>query len=146
MDAPRLIVERLDTELPLPRYANPGDAGIDLHSAHDVTIVPGERVVVGTGIAIAIPHGYVGLCCPRSGTAAAKGLSMVNTPGIVDSGYRGEVKLVLVNLDAHVPIEIARGDRIAQMVVVPVAAVEIIESDALPDSPRGTDGFGSTGR
>lgn len=146
MDAPRLIVQRLDAELPLPRYANRGDAGLDLHSAQSVTIAPGERVVVGTGIAVAIAEGYVGLCCPRSGTAAAKGLSMVNTPGIVDSGYRGEVKLVLVNLDAHVPIEISRGDRVAQLVIVPVTTVEIVTSDALPDSPRGGNGFGSTGR
>ena len=143
---PRLLVQRLDPGLPLPRYAHPGDAGLDLHSAEDVTIAPGERAVVGSGIAIAIPDGYVGLVSPRSGTAVRNGLSMVNTPGVVDSGYRGEVRLALINLDPSEAMRISRGDRVAQMVIVPVLAPEIVEADELPSSQRGEGGFGSTGR
>jgi dUTP pyrophosphatase len=145
-DAPVLLVQRLDASLPLPSYQNAGDAGLDLHSATDVTIAPGERTVIGTGIAVAIPAGFVGLVAPRSGTAVRNGLSMVNTPGVVDSGYRGEVRLVLINLDPATPIEIARGDRVAQLVVVPVSAVTLEERDELPPSERGEGGFGSTGR
>ncbi len=143
---PQLLVRRLDPELPLPRYAHPGDAGLDLYSAQDVTIAPGERVVVGSGVAVAIPEGYVGLVSPRSGTAVRSGLSMVNTPGVVDSGYRGEVRLALVNLDRAEPIRIARGDRVAQMVIVAVLSADVVETEELPASVRGEDGFGSTGR
>ena len=143
---PVLRVRRLDADLPLPAYQNAGDAGLDLYSASDVTIAPGERTVIGTGIAVAIPDGYVGLVSPRSGMAVRSGLSMVNTPGIVDSGYRGEVRLILINLDRSEPIEIARGDRVAQLVIVPVATVTLEESDELPSSERGTGGFGSTGK
>ncbi len=142
----RLLVQRLDASLPLPRYAKAGDAGIDLHAAHDVTIQPGERAVIGTGVAVAIPDGYVGLGAPRSGNAADKGLAMVNAPGVVDSGYRGEVKVILINHDRHRTVEIRRGDRIAQLVIVPVAAVDVIETDTLPASERGAHGLGSTGR
>jgi dUTP pyrophosphatase len=142
----QVLVRRLDTGLPLPRYAHSGDAGLDLYCAQDVTIAPGERVVVGSGIAVAIPNGYVGLVSPRSGTAVRHGLSMVNTPGVVDSGYRGEVRLALVNLDRAEPLRIARGDRVAQMVIVPVAGAEIVETAELPASERGEGGFGSTGR
>jgi dUTP pyrophosphatase len=142
----RMLVKRLDPDLPVPRFAHPGDAGLDLYSADTITLAAGARGVVGTGLAVAIPDGYVGLVTPRSGTAVRAGLSMVNTPGIVDAGYRGEVRIVLINLDPSEPIEIVRGDRVAQMVVVPVAAVEIVEADELPASVRGEGGFGSSGR
>lgn len=141
-----LLLKRIDPDLPLPAYARPGDAGLDLYSASDVVIEPGERSIVGSGIAVAIPDGYVGLVAPRSGTAASMGLSMVNTPGIVDSGYRGEVKIILVNHDPHEVIRIARGERIAQLVIVPVASLVVVEIDELPPSERGEGGFGSTGR
>lgn len=142
---PRLEIQRLDPGLPLPAYQREGDAGLDLHSAADVTIGPGERTVVGTGIAVAIPSGYVGLTTPRSGLAATAGLSIVNTPGVVDSGYRGEIKLILVNLDLSEKIEIKRGERVAQLLVVPVAVAEVIEVDELPSTERGEGGLGSTG-
>ena len=144
--SPPLLVKRLDPELPLPRFAHPGDAGLDLHSADTITLAAGARVVVGTGLAVAVPDGYVGLVTPRSGTAVRAGLSMVNTPGIVDSGYRGEVRIVLINLDPTEPIAIERGDRIAQLVIVPVATVDVVETDELPGSARGEGGFGSSGR
>lgn len=142
-----LVVEvvRLDPGLPLPAYQRPGDAGLDLHAATDVTIPPGERVVIGTGIAIAIPEGYVGLATPRSGLAARNGLSIVNAPGVVDSGYRGEVKLILINHDPSQAIEIRRGERISQLVIVPFAVAELVERDELPPSERGSGGHGSTG-
>ena len=141
-----MLVRRIDAELPVPQYAHPGDAGIDLYSAEDVTIAAGERVVVRSGVALAIPEGYAGLVVPRSGLASSSGLSMVNTPGVVDSGYRGEVRVVLINHDREEPIEISRGDRIAQLLVVPVARADVIEVDSLPPSERGSGGFGSTGR
>ncbi len=143
---PNLLVRRLDPGLPLPRYANPGDAGLDLYAAEDLTLAPGERAVVGSGIAIAVPEGFVGLTTPRSGSAARHGLSIVNTPGVIDSGYRGEVKLILINLDRTDAVEVKRGDRIAQLVIVPVSSVEIVEADELPSSERGEGGLGSTGR
>lgn len=138
-------VTRLDPELPLPAYQRLGDAGLDLHAAHDASIAPGGRAIVGTGIAVAIPAGYAGLVTPRSGLAARLGLSIVNAPGVVDSGYRGEVKVILVNHDPVDVIEVRRGDRIAQLVVTPVATVELVEVAELPDSQRGTGGHGSTG-
>ena len=141
-----MLVKRLDPGLPLPRYAHAGDAGLDLHSADAITLGAGQRGVVGTGLQIAVPDGYVGLVTPRSGTAVRAGLSMVNTPGILDSGYRGEVRIVLINLDPSETIEIARGDRVAQLVVVPVAAIEVVDSDELPATERGEGGFGSSGR
>jgi dUTP pyrophosphatase len=143
---PTLQIRRLDPGLPLPSYAHEGDAGLDLYAAVDVTIPPGERVVIGTGVALAIPPGFVGLTTPRSGSAARGGLSIVNTPGVIDSGYRGEVKMILVNLDPRQEIVIARGERVAQLLVVPVAAADVVESDDLPDSTRGEGGLGSTGR
>jgi dUTP pyrophosphatase len=143
---PTLLVTRLDPTLDLPRYQRVGDAGLDLHAAQSITLGPGERGVVGTGIAIAIPDGYVGLVTPRSGTAVSAGLSMVNTPGIVDSGYRGEVRIALINHDLREPIVIDRGARVGQLVIVPVATVEVIETAELPPSERGEGGFGSTGR
>jgi dUTP pyrophosphatase len=138
-------VTRLDPGLPLPSYAHPGDAGADLRTTVDVVLAPGERALVPTGIALALPEGYVGLVHPRSGLAARHGLSIVNTPGTVDAGYRGEVKVLLVNLDPHEPVELRRGDRVAQLVVQRVEQAAFVEVDALPDSSRGTGGYGSTG-
>ncbi|MEX2394783.1 MAG: dUTP diphosphatase [Actinomycetota bacterium] len=142
---PRLLVKRLDPTLDLPRYQREGDAGLDLHAASSITLGPGERGVVGTGIAIALPEGYVGLVTPRSGTAVSAGLSMVNTPGIVDAGYRGEVRIALINHDLTEPVVISHGMRIGQLVIVPVASVDVVEMDELPASERGEGGFGSTG-
>ena len=140
-----LPVRRLDPGLPLPAYQHAGDAGLDLSASQDVTIAPGERTVVGTGIAVAIPDGFVGLVVPRSGLAVRAGLSMVNTPGIVDSGYRGEIKIALINHDLREPIALARGERIAQLVITPVAMVTVEEVDELSTTSRGEGGFGSTG-
>ena len=138
-------VVRLDPELPLPSYAHPGDAGANLHSTVDVVLAPGERALVPTGIALALPEGYVGLVHPRSGLAARHGVSIVNTPGTVDAGYRGEVKVLLVNLDPTEPVELRRGERVAQLVVQRVERAAFVEVDALPDSARGSGGYGSTG-
>ncbi len=138
-------VVRLDPELPLPSYAHPGDAGADLHTTVDVVLAPGERALVPTGIALALPEGDVGLVHPRSGLAARHGVSIVNTPGTVDAGYRGEVKVLLVNLDPAEPVELRRGERVAQLVVQRVERAAFVEVDALPDSARGSGGYGSTG-
>lgn len=138
-------LKRLDPDLPLPAYAHPGDAGADLVAAVDVTLAPGERQLVPTGIALALPDGYVGLVHPRSGLAWKAGLSIVNAPGTIDAGYRGEIKVCLVNLDPSVPIELRRGDRIAQLVVQRVEHARFIEVDDLPDSVRGEGGHGSSG-
>ena len=138
-------VVRLDRELPLPSYAHPGDAGADLFTTVDLVLAPGERALVPTGVALAIPEGYVGLVHPRSGLAARHGLSIVNTPGTVDAGYRGEVKVLLVNLDPSEPVELRRGDRVAQLVLQRVERAGFVEVDALPDSSRGAGGYGSTG-
>jgi dUTP pyrophosphatase len=145
MDRVRVEVTRLDPDLPLPAYQRVGDAGLDLHAAEDASLPPGERVVIGTGIAVAIPKGFTGLATPRSGLAVRLGLSIVNAPGVIDSGYRGEVKVILINLDPVDVIEVRRGDRIAQMVIVPVATAELVEVDELPPSQRGDGGHGSTG-
>ncbi|WP_109506407.1 dUTP diphosphatase [Nocardioides speluncae] len=136
---------RLDADLPSPSYAHPGDAGADLVTTIDVTLKPGERAVVPTGIALALPDGYVGLVHPRSGLAARHGLSIVNAPGTIDAGYRGEVKVCLVNLDPAEPIELRRGDRIAQLVIQRFERAAFVEVEALPDSARGAGGYGSTG-
>ena len=138
-------VVRLDPDLPLPSYAHPGDAGADLVTAEDVTLRPGERALVRTGIALAVPEGYVALVHPRSGLAARHGLSIVNTPGTIDAGYRGEVKVLLVNLDPAEPIELRRGDRVAQLVFQRVEQAAFAEVEVLPDSARGDGGYGSTG-
>ena len=138
-------VVRLDPDLPLPAYAHPGDAGADLVTTVDVTLAPGERALVPTGIAIALPEGYVALVHPRSGLAARHGLSIVNTPGTVDAGYRGEIKVLLVNHDPREPIELRRGDRIAQLVVQRFERAAFVEVDDLPDCVRGAGGYGSTG-
>ena len=140
-----LPVRRLDPGLPLPSYQHDGDAGLDLYAAQDLTLLPGERAVIGTGIAVAVPTGFVGLGVPRSGLAVRSGLSMVNTPGVIDAGYRGEIKIVLINHDPRDTIEIKRGERIGQLVVMPVANVDVIEVEELSTSSRGEGGFGSTG-
>jgi dUTP pyrophosphatase len=140
-----IAVTQLDPELPLPSYAHPGDAGADLLTTVDVTLAPGERALVPTGIAIALPEGYVALVHPRSGLAARHGLSIVNTPGTVDAGYRGEIKVLLVNHDLSEPIVLRRGDRIAQLVIQRFERARFVAVDALPGSVRGSGGYGSTG-
>jgi len=138
-------IVRLDPGLPLPSYAHPGDAGADLYSRDDVTLAPGERRLVPTGIALALPDGYVALVHPRSGLAHRSGLSIVNAPGTIDAGYRGEVQVCLVNLDPVTPIELRRGDRIAQLVIQRVETAVFVEAEDLPGSSRGAGGYGSTG-
>ena len=138
-------LRRLDPDLPVPSYAHAGDAGADLHAATDVTLAPGERFLVPTGVALALPEGYVGLVHPRSGLAARHGVTVVNAPGTVDAGYRGEVLVNLVNLDPREPFSVRRGDRIAQLVVQQVARAEFIEVDSLEDTSRGDTGHGSSG-
>lgn len=140
-----ILLQRLDPDLPAPAYAHPGDAGADLRSAIDLTLAPGERMLVPTGVGIALPEGYVALVHPRSGLAARHGLSIVNTPGTVDAGYRGEIKVLLINTDAAESVTLHRGDRIAQLVVQRVERAVFVEVDALPDSARGAGGYGSTG-
>jgi dUTP pyrophosphatase len=138
-------VRRIDPDLPLPAYAHPGDAGADLVAAADVEIPPGRRVLVPTGVAIALPEGYVGLVHPRSGLAARLGVTVLNAPGTVDAGYRGEILVNLVNHDPDTAAKIARGDRIAQLVVQRVERAQFHAVDELPGSARGTGGHGSTG-
>jgi dUTP pyrophosphatase len=145
-----LPVLRLDRGLPLPRRAHDGDAGVDLYSAEDVELAPGKRALVSTGIAVAIPYGMVGLVHPRSGLAARVGLSIVNSPGTIDAGYRGEIKVALVNLDPITPIVVRRGDRIAQLLVQRVELPELVEvasfdEAGLADTSRGDGGHGSSG-
>lgn len=142
---PRLEVLRLSGDSPLPAYAHAGDAGLDLTAAADVLLAPFERALVPTGIAVAIPDGYAGFVQPRSGLAIRQGLSFVNTPGLIDSHYRGEISVVAVNLDAVTPIAIRKGDRIAQLVIQPVATVEVVDVPTLDSTVRGEGGFGSTG-
>ena len=142
IDAPLV---RLDPQLPVPGYARPDDAGADLCTAVDVVLAPGERRTVPTGVALALPPGYAGFVHPRSGPAARHGLTIVNAPGTVDAGYRGEIRVTLLNTDAEHPVELARGDRIAQLVVQRVEQVRFVEVEELPGSVRGTGGFGSTG-
>lgn len=142
---PPIALRRLDPDIAIPQRAHDGDAGVDLCSTVDVTIAPGERVLVGTGIAIALPVGTVGLIHPRSGLAAKAGLSVVNTPGTVDAGYRGEIKVCLINHDLHTPIELHRGDRIAQLLVQKVELVDFVEVDELDETTRGAGGYGSSG-
>jgi dUTP pyrophosphatase len=141
----RLPVQRLDPSLPMPSYAHQGDAGLDLYAAADVTLAPFERALVPSGIAVAIPDGHAGFVQPRSGLAIRSGLSLVNTPGLIDSHYRGEIKLIAVNLDPVTPIVIHRGDRVAQLVVQPVDFCEPVQTERLDATQRGEGGFGSTG-
>jgi dUTP pyrophosphatase len=140
-----VAVVRLDADLPLPSYAHPGDAGADLHTTVDVDLAPGERALVPTGISIALPDGYVALVHPRSGLAARHGLSSVNTPGTIDAGYRGEVKVLLINHDPVESVTLRRGDRIAQLVVQRFERARFVEVGVLPESIRGDGGYGSTG-
>lgn len=140
-----IAIVRLDPDLPLPAYAHPGDAGADLLTTVDLTLRPGERALVPTGIAVAVPEGYAAFVHPRSGLAARHGLSIVNTPGTIDAGYRGEVKVLLVNHDPREPIVLRRGDRIAQLVVQRFESARFVEVEELPASDRGSGGYGSTG-
>jgi dUTP pyrophosphatase len=142
----KVLITRLDDDLPLPTYAKSGDAGADVHSRIDLTIEPGERALVPTGISIAIPDGYAAFAHPRSGLAIKHGVSMVNAPGTIDAGYRGELQIILINHDLKEQFIIKRGDRIAQLVFQKVERAEFIEVEELPGSGRGTGGFGSTGR
>ncbi|GAA3053334.1 MULTISPECIES: dUTP diphosphatase [Nesterenkonia] len=141
----RVPIRRLDPDLPLPGYAHPGDAGADLVSAEDFTLEPGARRLVPTGVAVAIPQGWVGLVHPRSGLAVKHGITLVNTPGTIDAGYRGELKVCLLNTDRSTPVSFRRGDRIAQLVLQRVDQAEFVPVDQLEDSDRGAGGFGSTG-
>ncbi|MBD3946340.1 dUTP diphosphatase [Nocardioides ganghwensis] len=140
-----VAVVRLDPGLPVPSYAHPGDAGADLHAAVDVELAPGERALVPTGLSIALPDGYVALVHPRSGLAARHGLSIVNAPGTVDAGYRGEIKVLLINHDPVEPVVLRRGDRIAQLVIQRFERARFVEVGVLPESVRGAGGYGSTG-
>lgn len=141
----QVLLHRLDPDLPAPRYEHPGDAGLDLRARVDVELGPGERATVPTGIAIALPAGTVALVCPRSGLAARHGIGLVNAPGVIDAGYRGEISVVLVNHDPATPVRLARGDRVAQLVVQEVLCADLVEVGELPGSHRGAGGFGSTG-
>ncbi len=140
-----IAVQRLDAELPLPSYAHPGDAGADLRAAVAVDLAPGERALVPTGVAIALPDGFAAFVHPRSGLALRHGLSVVNTPGTIDAGYRGEIKVLLINHDLTESVRIERGDRIAQLVVQRVEQARFVAVDSLEDSDRGSGGYGSTG-
>ena len=142
----RLEIKRLDADLPLPSYARAGDAGLDLSAAENVTLKPGERAAVRTGFAIAIPEGFAGFVHARSGRALREGLALPNAPGLIDAGFRGEIKVLLVNLDPAEPVYIARGEKIAQLVFQRVERAELEETTELPTSARGDCGFGSTGR
>ena len=139
-----VLVQVLDPELPMPTYAHPGDAGADLVARIDVTLAPGERVAVPTGIALALPDTYVALVHPRSGLAARLGISMVNAPGVVDAGYRGEIQVLLIN-HGHESVHLSRGERIAQILFQQVERAKFHRVETLPGSHRGTGGFGSTG-
>lgn len=141
----RVPIKRLDPSLPVPSYAREGDAGLDLLAAEDVSIKPSERALVPTGVALAIPEGHAGYVQPRSGLAIQKGLGLINSPGLIDSGYRGEVRIALINLDPDSVIHISRGDKIAQLVILEVPEVSLFEVEELPESKRGSGGFGSTG-
>jgi len=141
----RVCVKRLDPSVPLPAYAREDDAGLDLHAAHDVTLPPGGRALVGTGLAVAIPSGHAGFVLPRSGLALKHGVTILNAPGLIDAGYRGELKVLLVNHDTEATVTLRRGERVAQLVLQRVERAEPAEVDELPTSERGAGGFGSTG-
>ena len=142
---PDVLIKRLDPGMALPSYSHPGDAGADLATAEDVELGPGERVLVRTGLAIALPAGYAAFVHPRSGLAAKYGVTLVNAPGTVDAGYRGEIKVTLLNTDKYHPVRFNRGDRIAQLVIQRVERAVFHEVEVLPGSSRGDGGFGSTG-
>ena len=145
MPSVQVPVKILDGGLPRPSYAKPGDAGLDLRSTEDIVIEPGQRALIGTGIALAIPQGYAGFVQPRSGLAIKQGMTLVNTPGLIDSGYRGEIRIIALNTDKEHAIAIKRGDRIAQLVIQEVPAVELVEVEELSSSERADTGFGSSG-
>jgi dUTP diphosphatase len=140
-----LPFKRLDPSAALPSYGHPGDAALDLASSIDVEVKPGERALVPTGVAVAIPEGHAGLVLPRSGLASREGLTLSNSPGLIDSGYRGELTCAMVNLDREQAVRVSKGQRIAQLLIVPVASVEPVWREELPASERGEGGFGSTG-
>lgn len=140
-----VALTRIDPTVPLPAYAHRDDAGVDLACTADVVLAPGERAVVGTGVAVALPPGYAGFVHPRSGLAARAGLTVVNSPGTIDAGYRGEIRVCLINHDPRAELRLRRGDRIAQLVVQRVEQVRFVEVAALPGSQRGPNGYGSTG-
>ena len=142
----QVLIKRLDLDLPLPKYSKGGDAGADIVSRIDITLQPGERALVPTGIALALPDGYVALVHPRSGLAIKHGVTMVNAPGTVDAGFRGELQCILINHDPRESVSFKRGDRIAQLIFQKVERAEFVEVDVLPGSGRGEGGFGSTGR
>ena len=144
-DRVEILIKRLDPGLPLPARAHPGDAGTDLFAAQDAELAPGQRAIIPTGVAIAMPDGYAAFVHPRSGLAARHGITLVNAPGTVDAGYRGEIRVTLLNTDTERPVRLQRGDRIAQLVVQRVAYPVFHEVETLPGSARGEDGFGSTG-
>ena len=139
-------IKRLDEGVALPKYAKPGDAGLDLCASEDVELLPGKRAMIPTGLAIALPEGFAGFVQPRSGMAIREGLSIVNTPGLVDSGYRGELKIIAINTDDEKTISIKRGDRIAQLVIQEVPIVNLVEVNELSETERGASGFGSSGK
>ncbi|HEY8653318.1 MAG TPA: dUTP diphosphatase [Dermatophilaceae bacterium] len=141
----QVLISRLDPDLPLPRYAHPGDAGADLYAREGVNLAPGQRALVSTGVAIALPAGYAGFVHPRSGLAAIHGITMVNAPGTIDAGYRGEILVNLLNTDSHEAFNISRGDRIAQLVVQRVSEAHFVEVESLPGSQRGDTGHGASG-
>lgn len=142
---PELRLLRMSEDVELPTYAHPGDAGLDLRSAISCTLAPFERKLIPTGIKIAVPAGYAGLVMPRSGNALKRGLSIPNTPGLIDSGYRGEIQVIVINLDPTAPLVIEPGDKIAQLVITPTPQVKLVAVDELDDTSRGEQGFGSTG-
>ena len=141
----KLLIRRLDPDLPLPAYALTGDAGMDLVAAEDVTLKPGERAAIPTGIAVAIPEGYAGFVQARSGRSLKEGLGVANAPGLIDSGYRGEIKVIAINLNLAELIDVRRGEKIAQIVFQKIERAEVEIVDELPTSERGEEGFGSTG-
>ena len=146
MKNPQILITRLDESIPLPVYAKGGDAGADIVSRIDITLNPGERALVPTGISIALPDGYAAFVHPRSGLAIKHGVTMVNAPGTIDAGFRGELQCIMINHDPHQSITFKKGDRIAQLVIQKVERAEFVEVRDLPGSGRGTGGFGSTGR
>lgn len=140
-----VLVTMIDPDLPVPAYEHPGDAGLDLRSRESLRLGPGQRAMVPTGVTLALPPGYVALVCPRSGLAARHGIGLVNAPGVIDAGYRGEISVVIINHDPATDYEIQRGDRIAQLLVQPVSMAALVPVERLPGSHRGSGGFGSTG-
>lgn len=141
----QVLIQQLDPDLPMPHYAKPGDAGADLYAAKSVTLAPGERALVPTGVAIALPDGYVGFVHPRSGLSVRHGIGMVNAPGTIDAAFRGEIQVNLINHDPSDTVTLERGDRIAQLIVQEVSRAVFLPVNALPGTQRGTGGFGSTG-